>query len=126
MDYKEGRAPGDGKMGSAIFVYGATHDFEYAESFLNFYYSYLGENRLSIQISKNAKYVEYLSGVKKFAPTPINSKIVDGDLVKIHKGATTTFEFTIGTASNRFGNTKSSWSLFIVENEDYGDQFGYY
>lgn len=124
-NFKNGTEPQSDKLGSAIFVYGTDGDYEYAESFLNFYYSLDGTNRLSIQISKLNKYNEYLSAVKSFSPTLVKSSIENDNLQKVYKGATTTFQFTTSTSNTRYGDTKAAWGLFIVGNEDYETQYGY-
>lgn len=125
-NYKGGSTPDEGTMGIAKFVYTRRGDFNYAESFLYFYYSSFGQNRVNIQINNKAKYLEYLTGIKKFAPSPINTKVEGDDLVKIYAGKTTTFEVTTSTGDNRYGETGSVWLLLIVENSDYENQFGYY
>lgn len=124
--YSQGSEAGEGNLGTAEFVFGTSGDFSYAESFLSIMHYYGSVKRVGIQISKLPKYTEYLNGVKKFASSPINTKIDKGDLVKIYVGATTTFEFTTTTVSTRYGSTKTSWYLLIAENEDYGTQFGYF
>ncbi|MFW2134999.1 hypothetical protein ACK2M7_01720 [Chryseobacterium sp. TY4] len=124
--YSEGSEAGEGKMGTAKFVFGSSGDFSFAESFLSIVHQYGSVKRISVQMNKLAKYTEYLNGVKKFAPSPINTKIVDGDLLKIYVGATTTFEFATTTTNTLDGNTKTTWLLFIAENDDYETQFGYY
>lgn len=124
--YKTGESPEEGKLGMAHFVYGTAGDFDYAESFLTFYYPVYGENRIGIQIGKSQKATEYLEAIKRFAPSPINTKVENGNLIKIYAGATTTFEFTTTKTRNSFGDDLASWFLFIVENEDYETQFGYY
>ena len=124
--YSKGSEAEEGKLGTAQFVLGSSGDFSFAESFLTIIHQYGSVSRISIQVSKLPKYMEYLNGVKKFAPNPINTKIDDGDLVKIYVGATTTFEFATTTASTRYGSTKTTWNLLIAENDDYENQFGYY
>lgn len=124
--YRTGEAPEEGKLGSAEFVYGSNGDFDYAESFLRFYYRVYGENRIGIQIGKSQKATEYLEAIKRFAPSPINTKVENGNLIKIYVGATTTFELTTTKSRNKFGDDLASWNLFIVENEDYGEEFGYF
>lgn len=125
--YKTGESALDEKMGMAQFVYGTDGDFDYAESFLNFYYPPVyGENRIGIQIGKRQKATEYLEAIKRFAPSPITTKVENGNLIKIYAGATTTFEFTTTKTTDIFGDDLAFWNLFIVENEDYETQFGYF
>ena len=110
------------KFGLLSFVYGTNGDFEFAESFLYKMYSTYGEDRISIQISKQQKYLEYLNAVKKFNAKLLKTATSDGYLVKIYQGATTTFIFKTGTSSNNLGDTKSMWILSIWSNEDFNSQ----
>ena len=122
----KGSEPTDETLGKAIFAYGASSTYDYAESFVSIYYRTFGENRINIQFTEQNKYNEFLAGVRKFAPTPINTKVEDNKLVKVYSGATTTFESSSGVGSNRYGDQMPRWHLFIVENQDYETEFGYY
>lgn len=123
--YKEGTAPDGEKLGVALFVYRPKSDYKQAESFIAYYYQEDGTRRLSIQIHTQAKYLEYLAGVNKFAPSPLNTKIKEGSLVKIYVGSTTTFHFITTARNNGLGSTGSVWKLYLVENSDYESGFGY-
>lgn len=120
--YKEGEEESEDKFGLLSFVYGTNGDFEFAESFLYKMYSTYEEDRISIQISKQQKYLEYLNAVKKFNAKLLKTATSDGYLVKIYQGATTTFIFKTGTSSNNLGDTKSMWILSIWSNEDFNSQ----
>ena len=117
--YKDSEEETEEVLGSVNFVYGANGDFEYAESFLGKIFSYYGNDRIIIQIGNQAKYLEYLSAVKKFNPELIYSGPEDGNLVKTYKGATTTFKFVTTTANTYSGNDKSTWLLSIYSNDEY-------
>ncbi|MFN3020132.1 hypothetical protein ACK1KB_03970 [Chryseobacterium sp. TY3] len=117
--FKDVTTPEEGSLGMLSFVYNSNSDFDYAESFLRYYFGEYGqENRIWIQISRQSKYSEYLQGVKKFGKGPY-TMADNGNLKKIYSGATTAFEFTTTTASNKYGDTGSVWYLLIVENSDY-------
>ena len=119
-NYKEGEEETNEKLGSLTFVYGTNGDYEYAQSFLNKYYSsYVVENRISIQTNKQSKYLEYLNAVKGFNAILIFTGTIDGNLIKVYQGATLTFIFKTGTSNNSLGDTKSMWVLNIWTNEDY-------
>lgn len=120
--FKEATEPQDGKLGRLSFVYNASSDFDYAESFIYYLYGDYSdeENRIGIQITKQGKYTEYLQGVKKFGKDPY-TMVEGGNLKKIYVGATTAFEFTTSTGNNAFGDTRPSWSLFIAEKSDYSN-----
>ena len=123
--YKGGTEAEVEKLGKAEFVYNASDDLKYGHSFIHLLYMQEQVKRIAIQTSEMLRYTEYLDGVNKFAASPKNTKIVEGDLVKIFIGPTTTFAFTTTTLNNSSGSTKTSWLLLIAENEDYNTAFGF-
>jgi hypothetical protein len=112
-------------MGKALFTYNKNEMSERAESFLTFLYSeYSERTRISIQINKKMKYTEYINSIKSFGCKLISSKIKDGEIVKIYRGATTTFKITSSTSTNFFNEATAVWHLFIVSNDDFDLNFG--
>lgn len=121
--YVDGTAPADGDLGTVQFAYGEVGGFDYAEAFLTLIFSDDEPNRITIQISKQSKYTEYLNGVKTFSPTLINNTVKNGGLQKVYQGATTTFIFRTVTASDRFGDENAAWLLTIMDNYIYDVTF---
>lgn len=124
--YNTGKEPTENSLGISRFVYLPKGSYNFAESFLNFYYNTFKESRIHIQVSNQSKYLEYLEAAKKIAIIPVYSKIDNGNLVKIYVGSTTTFEFTTSNTRSSSGEIVSIWKLLIAENEDYYDNFDYY
>lgn len=119
-EFKKAVEPTDDKLGSATFTYNKSDMSDLAESFLIYYYSsYSDITRISIQINKKTKYNEYISAIKGYGCKLINSKVEDCSIVKIYRGATTTFEVTSSTSSNYYSEETAIWNVFIVSNADY-------
>lgn len=117
--------PTDNKLGIASFTYNKSDSSDLAESFLNYYYdSYSDLTRINIQINKKVKYTEYLNSIKGYGCKLINSKVENGKIVKIYRGATTTFEIKSSTSSNFYNEDTAIWHMFIVSNEDYDLNWG--
>lgn len=112
------------KMGEASFSYNKSNYSESAEAFLNYYYSILFNSRVGIQISKKAKYTEYLNGVKSFGCKLIKTEVLSNSITKVYQGATTTFIFIITTGENSTGNSMPLWRLSILLNDDYDGVYG--
>lgn len=117
--YSKGEAPSEEKFGVLQFVYNSTGDFDFGEAFIWKIYSYDGINILKAQIGKQSKYLEYLTAVKNYKPELIFSGTEDDELVKVYRGATTTFKFSTSTAENTYGDDKAVWFLRIYSNEDF-------
>ena len=112
-------------MGQATFTYNKNEMSKRAESFLTFLYSEFSERtRISIQINKKTKYTEYINSIKSLGCKLISSKIEAGDIIKIYRGATTTFKITSSTSTNFYNESTAVWHLFIISNEDYDLNFG--
>lgn len=74
-----------------------------------------GDNVVILDIRNKAKYFEYLNTVKKYGCKLISSEVEDDKIVKVYKGATTTFEFHSG----RYPDSIPTWTLNIFSNEQY-------
>ena len=117
--------PTDGQLGKATFTYNKSESSDLAESFLTYLYSdYTGNTRINIQVNKKIKYNEYINTIKSYGCKLIDSKIEDGRIVKIYRGATTTFKVTSSTSSNIYNEESAIWFIFIVSNEDYDLNWG--
>lgn len=123
-EFKNAKEPSKGNMGRATFTYNKSNLFDLAESFFNYYYSgFSNITRISIQIHKKAKYNEYIAAIKGYGCKLIKSKVKNGNIVKVYRGATTTFEVTSGTSENKYYEENAAWSIIIVSNEDYDLNF---
>jgi len=54
----------------------------------------------------------------------ISSKVENGDIIKVYRGATTTFEIRSSTSENLFYEKTAIWTFFIVSNDDYDLNWG--
>lgn len=124
-EFKDAEEPTYDKLGKATFTYNKSDMSDIAESFLTFFYSnYSDKTRISIQVNKKTKYNEYINAIKSFGCKLIKSKVENGNIVKVYRGATTTFEVTSSTSSNFFNEETAVWNIFIVSNEDYELNWG--
>lgn len=106
----------ENSSGIVSFIYSSTNSLQYGEAFLSRFTFENSEDTIWLQISKQAKYLEYLNAVKSFNPTLTFSGTRDSSLVKIYQGATTTFEFEISTTKDNYGQEAPSWFLTIYKN----------
>lgn len=124
-EFKEAEESTYEKLGFASFTYNKSEMSDLAESFLTFYYSsYSDKTRISIQVNKKIKYNEYINSIKSYGCKLIDSKIEEGRIVKIYRGATTTFRVSSSTSSNYYNEETAVWFIFIVSNDDYDLNWG--
>ncbi len=124
-EFLEAEEPEFDKMGSATFTYNKDDMSSRAESFLTFLYSDSAQNnRVSIQISKKIKYTEYINSIKSFGCKILSSKVEEGKIVKIYRGATTTFVIKSGTSTNYYEEDTAMWLILVLSNEDFDINFG--
>ena len=124
-EFLEAEEPTSEKLGNATFTYNKSDMSSRAESFMTFFYSsYSNKTRISIQVNKKIKYTEYINSIKSYGCKLINSKVEEGRIVKIYRGATTTFEVTSSTSSNFYNEETAVWNIFIVSNDDYDLNWG--
>lgn len=124
-EFKDAEEPTYEKLGKATFTYNKSDMSDKAESFLTFFYSqYSDKTRISIQVNKKIKYNEYISSIKSYGCKLINSKVENGDIVKVYRGATTTFEVSSSTSSNFYNEETAVWHIFIASNDDYDLNWG--
>jgi hypothetical protein len=113
------------RLGYATFSYEKDYMSDLAASFLSFYYSeYLDVKRISIQVNKIEKYNEYLNAIKSYKCKMILSTVENGNLVKVYRGATTTFKITSSTSENSFNVESANWQIFVLSNDDYDLNWG--
>lgn len=112
--------PTEGRLGQASFTYNKSESSDLAESFFTYFYSeFTGKTRILFQVNNKIKYNEYINTIKSYGCKLINSKIEDGNIIKIYRGATTTFEVTSDTSENIYHQQSANWFILIVSNEDY-------
>jgi hypothetical protein len=124
-EFLEASDPSWDKLGSATFTYLKDNMSDRAQSFITFYYSdESSTTRLNIQVNNKYKYTEYVNAIKGFGCKMISSKVENGQIVKIYRGATTTFKITSGTVENMYNEDSASWVFLIVSNKDYDINWG--
>ena len=112
--------PTEEKMGVATFTFNKDYMSDRAQSFLRYMYSANSNTiRLTIQVFKKEKYNEYTNAIKGYGCKMIDSKIEDGNLIKVYRGKTTTIEITSTTTENAYGEASVSWVFLIADNFDY-------
>lgn len=124
-EFLEAEEPTYDKLGSATFTYKKSNMSSMAESFLVYLYSnYIDLTRISIQVNKKMKYNEYINYIKSNGYKLINSKVEDGNIVKVYKGASITFKITASTSTNLYDEQAATWHIIIASNEDYDENWG--
>lgn len=107
-------------MASIGFAYNKTSYDDRAESFIRYLYSESTETkRISWQINRKEKYSIVLGQLKAKGVTLINTKVKDGSIIKYYQGKSLTFEVSINTDTEYYGDTKTTYNIFIVTNYDY-------
>ena len=123
-EFLDAEEPFDEKLGKASFSFNKSDSSDFSESFLTYLFSEISDfSRLSIQINNRIKYNEYLNTIKSYGCKLIDSKIENGEIIKIYRGATTTFQFTTAKGSNYYDVETAVWVLFIVSNDDFDLNF---
>ncbi len=119
-DFYEAEEETYDNFGSASFAYNKSDISSGAESFLIFMHSSQFEKtRIFLQVNNRLKYDEYLNSIKSYGCKQINSKIEDGRIIKIYRGATITFIVISSTSSNFYGEESATWGITVLTNEDY-------
>lgn len=119
-EFMEANEPTDETLGSATFTYNKSEISSSAESFLKFMYSnYSDKTRIAIQVNKKSKYNEYMAAIKSYGCKLISSKVDNGNIVKVYRGATTTFEVRSSTSENFYNQETAIWMILIISNLDY-------
>jgi hypothetical protein len=119
-EFMEAEEPTNEKLGYATFTYNKSNMSDLAESFFSFYYSsYSDEKRIFIQVNNKAKYNEYMNSIKGYGCKLIDSKIEDGKIVKIYRGASTTFKISSSTSTNFYNEASAIWNIIITSNIEY-------
>ncbi len=84
------------------------------------YNSDVNDNALSLQIVDKTKYIEYINTIKKLGCELILNEVEDGKIIKVYKGATTTFEIRSSRGSD---SISTIWTMTITTNERYYQMF---
>lgn len=123
-EFLSAEEPTNTSFGSATFTYKKSNMSSLAESFLTLYFSnFTDRTRLSIQINKKSKYTEYMNSIKGYGCKLLSSNIEDGNIIKVYRGATTTFRIISSTSTNYFDEETATWSLHIISNDDFDLNF---
>jgi len=117
--FLEASEPSSETLGSATFAYKKNNYDETAQSFINFLYSDFGRRRIGIQVNKVESYNAYVTRIKALGCKLVDSKIKDGEIIKIYMGPTTTFKISTSTVKNDFDSRKTIYYVFIIDNDDY-------
>ncbi len=124
-EFSAATEPSLGKMGKATFTFLKNFTSDRAQSFLTYYYSEVSsDTRINIQVHKKEKYTEDVNAIRAFGCKMISSKVENGQIVKVYRGATTTFEITSGTVENEYNEDSAIWTFFILSNDDYDINWG--
>lgn len=116
--------PNDNKMGIIVLAYNKSNYDDKAQSFIKYYYSNKSKNkRLNIQVNKKDIYNLYLTKLKSLGYKILNSKIENGEIIKIYEGKTIIIEITVATQKDGLENTKTYYNFFLVEKDDYYANF---
>lgn len=134
-EYSSSKEVDEIEMESISFAYknDYTNNEEKAESFLGYYYHSVFPSRISIQIHRREKYLQYITAVKKYNPKLIKSYTTDDSVVKVYQGKSTTFLFKTKKSEFEVSDNyyidghrsvlKDIWFLQIFDNEDYNNMF---
>lgn len=123
-EFYEATAPSFPTLGQVLFTYNKDDISSFADSFLMFMYSdHSGIKRIEIQVHKKEKYTEYINAIKAYGCKLISSKVVDGALIKVYRGVTTTFVIQSSTGENAFYEKSAVWNFNILSNNDYDRNF---
>lgn len=122
-DYIEGEKSSENSFGTASFGNGKVKGTNSTASILTYFYSQNSyRKRISIQITNKEKYNNYISKIKTLGFKLKNSKVVEGEILKLYQGKTTTIEIRV--ANDKFLNTGIVfYTFFIVDNLDYQNNF---
>jgi hypothetical protein len=123
-EFSKAEEPTDSTMGSVTFAYNKSEMSSGAESFLKYLYSiFSGNKRVVIQVNSTKKYNEYLNSLKASGLKLVNSRVEEGELVKIYKNSTLVVEITATTIANLFDKDTAIWNLAIFSRKDYELEF---
>ncbi|UQB69150.1 hypothetical protein [Epilithonimonas zeae] len=121
-EFKEaGKADFNEEFSQVFFLYNKVPDQpDHAESYILYAFKNdFDKTKITIQFFKKAKYTEYMNAIKGYGCKLISSEIVDNEMKKIYRGATTTFIIRSTTGENNYGDEIGFWYLSILTNDDY-------
>ncbi len=107
----------------ARFAYNKSDFYDKAESFIRYFGNeYIGSaDEINIQIHDSKKYLSYINRIKSFGCKLIDNYTENSDIIKVYRGATTTFEVTVSTQKDDFydDSTKTVYIISIMSNSFY-------
>ena len=72
-------------------------------------------------MNNKTKYNEYIAAIKNYRCELIDSKISDGQIEKIYRGASTTFIVISSTGTSFYNKDTAVWRFVILPNSTYDD-----
>ncbi len=124
-EFLEAKEPTWDKFGSVAFTYEKDNMSSRAVSFLIYLFSDVSsQTRVLIQVHKKEKYTEYVNAIKSYGCEMVSSKVENNEIVKVYRGATTTFIIRSGTSENYFNEQSAVWTFSILSNDDYDLNYG--
>lgn len=108
---------------SISFAYDKNEWSDQALAFLSLaYYENTNElYRIYVQIHDQNKYLEYVNAIKAYKCKLISTNVDEnGEIIKVYRGATSTFKIISGFATDNNHKTKDSqWTFHIYQNKIY-------
>ena len=109
---------------NVIFTYNKNDYSDYAQSFITYMYSdYDDPSRIYMQLNNKDIYNEYISRLKSFNCKLVESSAVDGNVVKVYQGKTTTFVVTIMMSDDDNQTKNNLYTFYIMGNSDFTDNY---
>ena len=109
---------------NVIFTYNKNDYSDYAQSFITYMYSdYDDPSRIYMQLSNKDIYNEYISRLKSFNCKLVESSAVEGNVVKVYQGKTTTFVVTIMMSDDDNQTKNNLYTFHIMGNSDFTDNY---
>ena len=112
------KKPEDDKMGMLFYGWGISYDKSQAEAWIKYSWIYDEQGqyvtRILLEIHNQKKYIEYLNAIKSYGCKLISTDVVDGKMIKIYRGKTTSFKLVTQMAKEG----EPMWELHVHSNND--------
>lgn len=116
--------PADGNMGEIIFAYKKNQFTDDANAFIIYYYSDITKTkRIVMQVNGNILYNSFLNRIKSLGLKLIDSKVVDGEIIKTYQGKTTTVVVNVAILKDSDGITNNQYFFNFRSNIDHNANF---